>query len=171
MVPLTYYVLPVLVGGVHVPHGGPTMYHMEGLLCTTWRAYHALICTYRALTMHLRCTVGGVHGVHGGPGQEPAARALRARRRAGGHPVRVRADNQRRSSSSFLSSLFSLKGQILCRALSLSTPEHTSFLCFWRATVCQHPCVNIRVSGAKARVTKVSGDARTFNVLNRAQTF
>ena len=122
-----------------MPHGGPTMYHMEGLLCTTWRAYHALICTYRALTMHLRCTVGGVYGVHGGPGQEPAARALRARRRAGGHPVRVRGDNQRRSSASFLSSLFSLKGQILCRALSLSTPEHTSFLCFWRATVCQHP--------------------------------
>ena len=80
--------------------------------------------TYFVLTMYLLCTVGRVHGLHGGPRQEPAARALRARRRPGGHPVRVRGDNQRRSSPSLssvhasLSSIVRLPSPFLSCSLS-----------------------------------------------------
>ena len=80
--------------------------------------------TYFVLTMYLLFTVGGVHGLHGGPRQEPAARALRARRRPGGHPVRVRGDNQRRSSPSLssvhasLSSIVRLPSPFLSCSLS-----------------------------------------------------
>ena len=58
-----------------------------------------------------RCTVGRVHGVHGGPGHEPAARALRARRRAGGHPVPVRGITS--GGLPLLSSLLSLLSSIV----------------------------------------------------------
>ena len=58
-----------------------------------------------------RCTVGRVHGVHGGPGHEPAARALRARRRAGGHPVPVRGITS--GGLPLLSSVLSLLSSIV----------------------------------------------------------